>query len=225
MHSRFAIETMKKTQFTRVAAAAAAAAALSLVAPATASAGGPTSVLLVSPGRHATASLYTTDEGYGRLLRLLGENPVAEPGAPDAQAGPGSDAINVTWLVHDVSVWRVDRIDLETQGGPWISTASSFDGPALDKSIVHRASDAKELVALLSALKLLGESPPTAYDGPKVPAGQAAVNQPVRTVAAQPPADRGWLWLLLGVAAGAVLVVGFRPLVRRLRPQLASGHE
>src|SRR5206468_4286527 len=66
MHSRSAIEKIKKTQFTRVAAVVAAAAALPLIVPAMAVAGGPTSVLLVSPGRHATASLYATDEAYTR---------------------------------------------------------------------------------------------------------------------------------------------------------------
>jgi hypothetical protein len=210
-------------RFTRLVAVAAGAAALVLVVPVPASAGGPTSVLLVSPGRHATASLYTTDEAYARLLRMVGENPVADPAAPDVHGGPGSDAINVTWLVHDVQIWRVDRVFTDAAGGPWIETVLLTEGgSAFEKpGVKHRATDPKELVALLSALKLLGESPPAAYDGAKAPVAkdQQQVSQPVATVAAERDvANIQWLWVLIGAAAGVVLVIGFRPLVRRLRP-------
>ncbi|MGI8644742.1 MAG: hypothetical protein ACR2JD_00210 [Nocardioides sp.] len=44
----------------------------------------------------------------------------AEPAAP-----PGYDAgihLNVTWLAHDVSVWRSDRLVLDAPGGPWLVT-------------------------------------------------------------------------------------------------------
>jgi hypothetical protein len=202
-----------------------AAAVLVLVAPVPASAGGPTSVLLVSPGRHATASLYTTDEAYTRLETLLGQNPTADKAGPDLHGGPGSDAINVTWLIHDVQIWRVDRIFTDAPQGPWIETVMLTEGgTAFDKpGVRHRPSDGKELIALLSALRLLGESPPAAYDGAKAPVAQQQP-APAATVSQSAPPDRGWLWLVLGIAAGAVLVIGFRPLARRLRPQLASGH-
>src|SRR5262245_30971387 len=94
------MSSMRRTS--RIAGGALAATVMLLVAPLPASAGGPTSVILVSPGRQATASLYTTDEAYSRLENLLGSNPVKDPAAPDVTGGPGSDAINVTWLVHDV---------------------------------------------------------------------------------------------------------------------------
>src|ERR671931_11148 len=73
----------------------------------------------------AAAALYATDEAYGRLERLLVENPSPDPAAPDVHGGPGSDAINVTWLIHDVSVWRVDRVFTDAPGGPWIETIMS----------------------------------------------------------------------------------------------------
>ena len=207
----------------------AAATTLMLLAPMSASAGGPTSVLLVSPARQATASLYTTDEAYERLLRLVGDNPTADPAAPDLTGGPGTDAINVTWLVHDVSIWRVDRIFTDAKGGPWVSTivAKNYGPIAFDEpGVLHRASDPKELIALLSALRLLGSSPVEAFQGPNAAAVEAPGTQPAKAAPAQrPPADLNWLWLVIGVAGGATLVVGFRPLVRRLRPQLASGHE
>ncbi|MFL6143350.1 MAG: hypothetical protein ACJ72N_15985 [Labedaea sp.] len=210
----------------RLTGGAMAAAALILLAPLTASAGGPTSVLLVSPGRQATASLYTTDEAYGRLLSLLGEDPVADQGAPNLTGGPGSDAINVTWLVHDVQIWRVDRIFTDAAGGPWIQTIMAQDGnPELDATgIVHRAVAGKELIALLSAMRLLGSSPVPAFQGPKADVAAAAGASPAGSVtqaepkAAEPkPAELNWLWLIVGAAAGATLVIGFRPVVRRLR--------
>jgi hypothetical protein len=209
-------------RFARYTGGVAAAAMLMLLAPLTASAGGPTSVILVSPGRQATASLYTTDEAYGRLQTLLGENPVADPAAPDLTGGPGSDAINVTWLVHDVQIWRVDRVFTDAKGGPWISTIMVPDGNSTFTAgggVVHRPGDAKELIALLSALRLLGTSPPQAFQGPKAAPVDAAVNQPVTAAPAKPdPTDRTWLWLVIGLAGGATLAVGLRPLVRRLRP-------
>jgi hypothetical protein len=178
-------------------------------------------VLLVSPARQATASLYTTDEAYQRLARLVGENPTRDPGAPDLEGGPGSDAVNVTWLVHDVQVWRVDRIFTDAKGGPWIETLISPDGRLTfdQPGAVHRSSDAKELIALLTALKLLGSSAVPAEKGPAAPAVQEAVNAPVAPVAnTREVADLNWLWLVIGTAAGATLAIGFRPLVRRLRP-------
>lgn len=208
-------------RFARYTGGVAAAAMLMLLAPLTASAGGPTSVLLVSPARQATASLYTTDEAYERLSRLVGENPTADPAAPNLSGGPGSAAINVTWLVHDVQIWRVDRIFTDDKTGPWISTNIVPEGKSAftDKGVLHKASDPKELLALLSALRLLGSSPPVeAYQGPKPAAAESPVVAPAAAPVSREPADLNWLWLVIGVAAGATLVVGFRPLVRRLRP-------
>ena len=209
-------------KLTRFAGAATAAALLMLLVPATASAGGPTSVLLVSPARQATASLYTTDEAYTRLLRLVGENPTAEQGAPSLQGGPGSDAINVTWLVHDVQIWRVDRIFTDAAGGgPWVQTIMLSDGrQALESAgVMHRAADGKELIALLSAMRLLGTSPVSVFQGPKAEAPATGVNAVASVGPVEPkPAELDWLWLVIGTAAGATLVVGFRPLLRRLRP-------
>jgi hypothetical protein len=213
-------------RLTRLTGGAVAAAVLVLVTPLPASAGGPTSVILVSPGRQVTASLYTTDEAYSRLDRLVGPSPAADPAAPDLRGGPGSDAINVTWLIHDVQVWRVDRIFTDAPGGPWIETnlmdVGTGGGVALDKpGVMHRPSDGKELVALLSALRLLGDSPPGAFQGAKAPAvaDQPAVDRQAAATPAEPRvAQLDWLWLLVGGAAGMILAVGFRPLVRRLRP-------
>jgi hypothetical protein len=210
--------------FTRIAGGAAATAVLLLVAPGIASAGGPTSVLLVSPGRQATASMYNNDESYDRLQRLLVQDPSADPAAPSLKGGPGSDAINVTWLVHDVQIWRVDRIYTDANDGPWVETlllpngGSAFDSTGT----FHRPADGKELIALLSALKLLGTSPPAAYQGAKAPLTQPVASQATVTSAADlPPAELNWLWLVVGVAAGAVLSSSGRAALRlRRRPRV-----
>lgn len=199
-----------------------AAAAVLLVAPVPASAGGPTSVLLVSPTRQVATALYHSDAAYTRLQELLGETPGNDPLAPALKGGPGTDAINVTWLIHDVQVWRVDRIFM-AQDGPWIETNLNRDGTLkFDQSgVVHRASDAKALVELLAMLKLIGPAPPPANQGMWSPATASpqTVTTPVQTAASErDAANIDWLWMLVGAAAGAVLVVGLRPLVRRRRP-------
>jgi hypothetical protein len=204
--------------FARLAGGATAAALLLLAVPGIASAGGPTSVLLVSPSRQATASLYVNDEAYDRLERLLIQDPQPDSSAPSVQGGPGSDAINVTWLLHDVQIWRIDRIYTEASGGPWVETLMLPNGTGALEShgIVHRPADGKELIALLSAMKMLGSTPPAAFQGPMAPVTQAPAV--TASPADRPVAQLNWLWLVVGVAAGAVLVVGFRPLVRRLHP-------
>lgn len=199
-----------------------AATVMLLVAPLPASAGGPTSVLLVSPGRQTTASFYTTDEGYARLTALLVQNPTADPAAPNVEGGPGSDAVNVTWLIHDVQIWRIDRIFTDAAGGPWVETRMVQDGknPFDQPGILHRPSDGKDLITLLSAMRLLGSSPVEAFAGAKAPAEvpAAATSPAVSAPAGEQVADLNWLWLVIGAAAGGILVIGFRPLVRRLRP-------
>ena len=81
--------------------ALAVASALMLWGASSAAAGGPTSVLVVSPESRETAALYYSDEEYGELERLLGA-----PGAGDRDQPPEADLraarqINVTWMAHD----------------------------------------------------------------------------------------------------------------------------
>ena len=85
---------------------------LALIAPA--SAGGPTSAILSVPGEGKTASVYYTDAAYTELARLVGAEGMEVPGKIDDtgqshESGPG---VTVTWLIHDVQPWRVDRIYL-----------------------------------------------------------------------------------------------------------------
>ncbi|HET9139627.1 hypothetical protein [Actinophytocola sp.] len=209
----------------RIAGGALVAALAILAAPVPAVAGGPTSVLLVSPARGVAAALYNDDTEYSQLLRLVGDSPVQDKDAPGLQGGPGSDAVNLTWMIHDVQVWRVDRVFVDAPGGPWIETTVTMDGGSVwDKQGVLHRGDA-ELVHLLTTMRLVGP--------------EAASNQGIRPVAAAPPAASpavqntaretepagvDWVWALAGVAAGAMLVVVLRPLVSRRRAVYAAGH-
>ena len=79
------------------------------------------------PGAGSTASLYYTDPEYDELADLVG---VAEPSGTfgGTESGSGHEfgpGVTVTWLVHDVEPWRVDRIYLGGKDGPWISTQVS----------------------------------------------------------------------------------------------------
>ena len=73
-------------------------------------------------GPGATASLYYTDPEYDALSELVGvtrdEGTVDRSGLGH-ENGPG---VTVTWLIHDVTPWRVDHIYLEGKGAPWIAT-------------------------------------------------------------------------------------------------------
>jgi len=203
----------------RIAGGAAAAALLLLAAPLPAVAGGPTSVLLVSPTRGVAAALYTSDSAYGQLRDLLGENPSQDKDAPDLRGGPGTDALNVTWMIHDVTVWRVDRVFVDAEGGPWIETVRTMDGesPFESPGVVHRSSDPKELLGLLTTLRLVGPDA-VSNQGLKTEVAPVLNAPPVtNTASGSEPADVDWVWALAGAAAGAMLVVVLRPLVRRRR--------
>src|SRR4051794_23270920 len=87
-----------------------------------ASAGGPTSAILSVPGSGVTASLYYTDDAYDQLVRLVGASSTSAGGTDASGASHESGAgVHVTWLIHDVQPWRVDRIYLDAEGGPWIA--------------------------------------------------------------------------------------------------------
>jgi hypothetical protein len=208
--------------FTRLGVVLASVTATLLAVAGTAMAGGPTSVMLASPSNHSTTALYYTDDAYQRLQELLGPEPQAEPGAPDVHGDPGTDDIRVTWLIHDVQVWRVDRVFTNIKGEVWIETLMSKDGsaPAMDSTgVVHRSTDAPALMALLSGLKLFGESPPPRnfFNGGTSTAAAPEPANASAPVPSSPVAGPNWWWILIGIAAGATFVAGFRPVVRRLR--------
>ncbi|MGH1555106.1 hypothetical protein ACRAWF_34075 [Streptomyces sp. L7] len=75
-----------------------------------AAAGGPTSVLVTSPTSGQAAALYYSDEQYGELQQLLGPEGRGTRDKPPEADLTRARQINVTWLAHDISPWRIDRV-------------------------------------------------------------------------------------------------------------------
>ncbi|MET0234051.1 MAG: hypothetical protein ABW224_05410 [Kibdelosporangium sp.] len=180
--------------------------ALLLLLAMPASAGGPTSVLITSPTEQRATALYTTDLNYTELSAAIGTGqPVADPGAPPLHGTPGGNAINVTWLLHDVQVWRVDHLFMTVDGGPWIETYESYEGVRFDqRGVVHRPANPEKLAQILT--EVLGAP------------GQSVLH-PARNVVAPAPQPVApatglqWTSLVIGVIGGIVLAVFGRVLL------------
>jgi hypothetical protein len=202
----------------RGAALVATVLAVLLAVPGTAWAGGPTSVLLVSPTTGRAAALHTSDPAYAELEALL-----SGPGGPvlgEPEDGLGQ-YVTATWLVHDVDVWRIDRVSLDPTDGIRVLTRIA-DGTSTDLSeglrpgqtggpgaIWHRPADQAALAALFDRLGLLD---PVAAD----PSGdeaivtaaelQAAATAATAAAAAPGPRASGdgpWWWAGAGALLGA----------------------
>ncbi|WP_257041067.1 hypothetical protein [Streptomyces sp. TLI_55] len=213
-----------------MAGVSAAALGLALGSAGPAAAGGPTSVLIVSPESAETASLYYSDREYGTLERLLGE-----PGAGSADKPPEADLmagpqINVTWMVHDVSPWRVDRVyPVADSQAVWIHTAANVDEST--NGTWHRAQQPKVLRDLLKDLGMMGKAfygdSAVEYPPPWDQSGMdaAATPSPDPTLAAaaarssRPGDATDWWWALPGLAVGA----GGTLLIRRAAARQKAG--
>lgn len=171
-----------------------------LAGPTPASAGGPTSVLIVNPTTGAAAALYTTDADYMTLLRALepAKDGLAED-SPRLSAGPGTPAVNITWLVHDVSVWRVDQVRLDLDG-VWVSTnVTSSDGSGISwQGDWHTAADPTAVQDVLDRLGILAGSG-VASDVPSSDEPETAL----ATSASGP--FTGWWWAMPGALVGALI--------------------
>ncbi|MFI7317981.1 hypothetical protein [Streptomyces venezuelae] len=188
-----------------------AAALVVLTAP-RAAAGGPTSVLLVSPESTAAAALYYTDAEYAELDRWLepsasGKQRDEEP--PGLGVGQDNRQINVTWMVHDVRAWRVDRVyapepGKEKSGDVWVHRATDIESSNGDW---HRAKEPERLVSLFKELGLLGKA------SDKGAAGTAPHSRVSPDAAGGGgPGDSGtdWWWAIPGAGAGAVTALLLR---------------
>ncbi|MFJ5776785.1 hypothetical protein [Streptomyces sp. NPDC093094] len=201
------------------------------VAPA-ATAGGLTSVLVVSPASGETASLYYSDRRYGVLERLLGT-----PGEGRAAKPPEADLvrsrqINVTWLAHDISPVRVDRIHLGSKSPDvWIHTSAT---PPEWNGTWHRSLQPDVLRTLLDELGVMGQdvdpeqagTVPAAGDDTRWENGPTAKAAGRRTTGAgtAPWSDgSGWWWTLPGLGAGIALGYGGALLIRRAAARHESG--
>jgi hypothetical protein len=193
-----------------------------------AQAGGPTSVLLVVPGTGQTASLYYSDDDYNTLAGLVGAfGDTAAEGRVD-RSGASHEfgaAVNVAWLIHDVMVYRVDRIYLAADHGPWIATQTdvSRSGNIWNSPVVwHTASGGPSLASLVDKLGVRPSGLTTGSTAAKG-GGMAPSSAPSTAPAAAPkqsatkptnssiPGWSGLLWGLGGLALGvAVTVIAMR---------------
>lgn len=197
---------MVRRTLTLVAALATTVIALFTAVPA--QAGGPTSVLLSAPP--SVAAFGYDDPRYGEFQTLTEPAGAASPGPHDI-----GRFVRATWLIHDMSVWRIDMIYPNAPGGPWILTANTLAEAGPVKATWHRAPNPAKLLQLLTALKLLGGEfygGPTLQDGATLAQPQS---QPLQTaaptpdppaqtqVSSTPSAFTGWRWVLPGILLGA----------------------
>jgi hypothetical protein len=184
-------------------------------------------VLLSVPGEGRTASLYYTDAAYDELADLVGA--FDGPRAVDSSglSHESGNGVTVTWLIHDVTPWRVDRIYLQGVGAPWIAsqvmegdTESVWDRPV----VWQQPADGRELTQLLNSLGVgragtAAEPASPVQPNTIVPAdvGPAPTSAPPTDTSGPSVRDSAW-WGVAGLAGGLLLAAGWtRVRSRRLR--------
>ena len=217
---------------------AAVAALLPVAAAGPAAAGGPTSVLMSSPVLGRTSSLYTADAGYQALADYVDafEPGTGRAGQPTAHAI--GNEVTLTWLIHDVSVWRVDRVYADAAGGPWIATQELL-GTSTDVWSApvrwHRSDQPKALMALLAvhgltegsdlpadsvgdvtAQQYVAQDPASAGTD-EARGGTDSAGQSVRDSRSDSSGQRTVLTLVVGLLAGAGAATAGTTLLARRR--------
>lgn len=204
----------------RLGAVLALIVAIGMAAPGVSAAGGPTSVLLASPSGDAAAGLYYSDPDYDQLSALLGD---VTAGSPTLSQDPPPAAANApyvtaTWLIHDVSVWRIDRIFVLPDDEVWIVSESSWDGTLSGEgmfpgetgnAIWHPAADGPALTALLAKYGLTtGSQRPEVGDLVAADVSEAAPIQGSAEPVSAPLTTDGSsssLWGIGGLVAGLLI--------------------
>jgi hypothetical protein len=179
-------------------------------------AGGPTSVLLSAPGEGRVAALYHTDAAYQALDELGAELNADTGTASSPPAGGAGEVVTLTWLIHDVQVWKVDRVHLGGKGAPWVETRTVYDeGSVWDVSASWHRANPKLRNLLDEVLSDAG----AATVAPLVAEADDVAATPV------PGADAvdGWSSAAVAAGAGVGVVAGVLltlvALRRRLRPE------
>ena len=187
----------------------------------TAYAGGPTSVLMTNPGLGLATALHIDNADYNRLYAAVGEESTGDL-RPPSGVSAGDEEVRLTWLIHDMQIWRIDRVHLTGQDGIWLETVIDLtdSGDVFDRPTRwHRPQDEKALTAMLAAAGLLGPdrapSSPSNPDDSRVTAASSAPSQPVAPIVAA---------AVGGLVVGAVgsLLLRRRPAVERPRVTLSG---
>jgi hypothetical protein len=153
-------------------------------------AGGPTSVLMVNPSADRATGLYHTESGYEELIQAIGDGQPS--GSLSQPAGVELDQtieVRLTWLIHDVSVWRTDGVYLTRSDGVWINTVTDLDpgsGVLFGQSgRWHRPKDDAALLAVLTSSGILVSSVAPQVDSS--PQGSPAASTAVAASATKLP--------------------------------------
>jgi hypothetical protein len=198
-------------------------------------AGGPTSVLMTNPGLGRAAALHIDNPAYNRLDAAVGAEATGEANPPSGLRS-GDEEVRLTWLIHDMQIWKIDRVHLTSHDGIWVETVVDLTGhrDVFERpSFWHRAHDDKALTAVLSAAGLLGAraqppgdtpastTPPLgdgapAADGTSAAATVTAPGQPMIAIVAAALSG-----LVIG-AAGSLLLLRRRPAAHRPRVTLSG---
>ncbi|MEO3762738.1 hypothetical protein [Streptomyces sp. B8F3] len=241
--------TRRRTRrVTTAVAAALAALGLALGPAGPAAAGGPTSVLIVNGGSGDAAALHATDPDYAALDKAIGGTGARlDPLLTEEDLG-GADArqVRVTWLQHDVHVWRVDTLYPDARGGAVVSRGTG--GDAATAQTWRRVEHPGRLGALLGRLGVADRPeeqsgwymPPQFGTGAAAPEAGGSQPEPASGEGADPARGRAaadtdraahreasaatapgpgtnWWWTLPGLAAGALLATAAPRLYRRHR--------
>jgi hypothetical protein len=171
-------------------------------------------------GLRASAALTGTRayEDLAAALDAFGQ-PSGESRPPASFMGTG---LRITWLIHDVTPWRVDAVTVNGTD-VWVSTSVSHDGSNLfdAPAVWHRPKDADLLVGTLASMGVLDASKPGVTPQAAATVAQSPAARPA-TSQAQPGVTAGapwWVAVAIGVAAlGAGLLLG-----RARRPAAPAG--
>ena len=197
--------------YRRIAGFLVALIAVGCVGALPAEAGGPTSVLLSAPPKLVAVGY--EDQRYADLQKLTGIESLDKPGGERHDVG---SFVRATWLIHDMTPWRLDIIYPDAPGGPWIATEEFNGDTKPDKPTWHRSTASVKLLQLLGSLKLLDgtfEGGPTLSDGYQAPAEETRTQEPAAPAPAQtqvttsPTFFTGWRWIIPGVLLGAAIAV------------------
>jgi hypothetical protein len=177
-------------------------------------------VLIVSPSADRATGLYHTESGYEELIQAIGGADGQPSGSLSQPAGVELDQtmeVRLTWLIHDVSVWRTDGVYITRSDGVWINTLTDFDpgsGDLFDQAgRWHRPKDDAALLAVLKSSGILASSVAPLVDS--TPQGSAAASTAAAASASQLPLIA--VGIIAVVAGLAGLALGAQSRSRGLR--------